>query len=140
MIKYPIIIFSYNRPNHLNKLLASLERNKEILNHKIYFFCDGPKNDTDIEKISLIKNIIKVSKLKFFEINFREVNLGLSKNIINGISKVLSKNDACIVFEDDLLVEDSTIDFINFFLNYDSKKFKFGSVSAFSYIENFKYI
>ena len=138
MIKYPIIIFSYNRPNHLNKLLGSLERNKEISNHKIYFFCDGPKNNIDIKKISSIKNIIKLSKLKFFEINFREANLGLSENIIKGISKVLSKNDACMVFEGDLLVEDSTIDFINFFLNYESNKFKFGSVSAFSYIENFK--
>ena len=55
MIKYPIIIFSYNRPSHLNRLLRSLERNKEISNHEIYFFCDGPKNDSDIKKYLQLK-------------------------------------------------------------------------------------
>ena len=32
-----------------------------------FIFCDGPKNDSDIKKISSIKNIIKVSKLKFLK-------------------------------------------------------------------------
>ena len=49
MIKYPIVIFSYNRPTHLENLLISLKNNSDISDHKIFLFCDGPKNEKDKE-------------------------------------------------------------------------------------------
>ena len=59
-----IIIFTYNRPRHLNQLLLSLEENKISTNKKIYLFCDGPKNKKDLNKINEIKKILKKTKLK----------------------------------------------------------------------------
>ena len=48
---YPIVIFAYNRPNHLRELLKSIKNSKNYKNHKFYFFCDGPKkNHTQYEK------------------------------------------------------------------------------------------
>jgi len=47
----PIIIFSYNRPSHLNNLINSLTKNKVSKSSKIFFFCDGPKNNFDKKKI-----------------------------------------------------------------------------------------
>ena len=58
----PIIIFSYNRPKHLNDLIDSLIENKEAKLSKIYFFCDGPKNQYDIKKIDEIKKLLKKKK------------------------------------------------------------------------------
>lgn len=37
IVKFPIIIFSYNRPNHLNKTLKALTENTKIKCHKIFF-------------------------------------------------------------------------------------------------------
>ena len=61
----PIVIFSYNRPSHLNNLLDSLIKNKESRFFKIFFFCDGPKNDYDKKKIIEIIKLLKKKKIKY---------------------------------------------------------------------------
>ena len=67
----PIVIFSYNRPKHLNNLFESLALNKISKLNKIFFFCDGPKNKYDKKKISEIKLLLKKKKL-IFTIKFLE--------------------------------------------------------------------
>jgi len=62
---YPIVIFTYNRPDHLKKLLNSIKKNKNFKKHKFYFFCDGPKNNRNKkEKIKIEKNILIIKKFK----------------------------------------------------------------------------
>ena len=68
----PIIIFSYNRPKHLNNLLNSLIKNNISKLSKIFFLCDGPKNKNDIKKISEIKKLLKNKKSKFHSKIFRK--------------------------------------------------------------------
>ena len=60
----PIIIFSYNRPKHLNNLLDSLIENRPSKLSKIFLFCDGPKNKYDQKKIKEIKKLLKKKKNK----------------------------------------------------------------------------
>ena len=57
MKKFPIIIFSYNRPLHLRRMLLSLENCKDVSKYPVYFFCDGPKNQLDKKKIIKIQKI-----------------------------------------------------------------------------------
>ena len=67
MIKYfPIVLFCYNRPEHLHKVLTAFEDSYDIDKYKIYLYCDGPKNNFDNIKIDRIRNIIeKNNNLKF---------------------------------------------------------------------------
>ena len=58
IVRFPIIIFSYNRPNHLKKTLKALIQSTTIKHHKIFFFNDGPKNYKDKKKIKAIKKLI----------------------------------------------------------------------------------
>ena len=44
----PIVIFCFNRPNHVQKLLESLIQNEEIVSSKLYVFIDGPRQTDDI--------------------------------------------------------------------------------------------
>ena len=100
---YPIVIFCYNRPNHLKKMLESIQRNAESIHTKAYFFIDGAKNDRDKVEISKILEIINSSNI--FKENIiinRDSNFGMQKNVISGISHVLRENDAAIILEDDL--------------------------------------
>ena len=135
----PIVIFAYNRPKHLSNLLDTLILNKSSKLSKIFFFCDGPKNEHDERKISEIKNLLKKKKIKFHYKNFRKKNIGLAKNIIRGVSKVLNKYKSCIILEDDLILNPNCINFMNVMLEKFKNIEDTGSVSAHSYIDEFNY-
>ena len=67
---YPIIIFCYNRHDLLFKLIESLKKNINIYKHKLYVFCDGPKNKKDIIDIKKITKILNnfnyIKKKKYY--------------------------------------------------------------------------
>ena len=136
----PIVIFAYNRPNHLLNLLNSLFLNTNITNHDIFFFCDGAKNYKDKKNIILIKKIINrfKKKLKFRKIFYNKNNIGLAKNIINGVTETLKKSQYCIVLEDDLLLNPEAINFLNHYLKLFKNNYRFGSISAHSYLDKMK--
>ena len=133
-----IVIFSYNRPKHLSKLIDTIIKNNINKNYKIYLFCDGPKNKLDQLKINNIKEILKEKKISFAHKTYRKKNIGLSKNIIEGISFVLKKHNSCIVLEDDLILNKNCITFMNTMLHKFKKDYSLGSVSAHSYLDDFK--
>ncbi len=134
----PIIIFAYNRPKHTNNLINSLIENKISKSSKIFFFCDGPKNISDEIKIREIKNLLKKKKLKIYFKIFRKKNIGLANNIIKGVSYVMRNHSSCIVLEDDLVLNKNCINFMNTMLSEFKTDHKIGSISAHSYIDNFK--
>lgn len=136
----PIVIFAYNRPNHLLNLLNSLFLNPNITKHDFFFFCDGAKNFNDEKNIIQIKKIINrfKKKLKFKKILYNRKNIGLAKNIINGVAETLKKRDCCIVLEDDLVVNSKTINFLDHYLKLFKYNPLFGSVSAHSYLDRMK--
>ena len=134
-----IVIFSYNRPKHLSKLIDTIIGNNIRKNYKIYLFCDGPKNKLDKLKIENIKEIIKKKRIIFTHKTYRVKNIGLSRNIIDGISFVLKRHKSCIVLEDDLILNKNCINFMNTMLHKFQKHYSLGSVSAHSYLDNFKF-
>lgn len=136
----PIVIFAYNRPKHLSNLLDSLVINKSSKLSKIFLFCDGPKNEYDEGKISEIKNLLKIKNIKIYHKKFRKKNIGLANNIIRGVTKVLNKYKSCIILEDDLILNPNCIKFMNVMLENFKNTEDIGSVSAHSYIDEFKYI
>ncbi len=134
----PIIIFSYNRPKHLNNLLDSLIENRPPKLSKIFLFCDGPKNKYDQKKIKEIKKLLKKKKISIKYKTFRKKNIGLANNIIAGVNEVLLKHKSCIVLEDDLVLNRNCINFMNTILDKFKNQKNIGSVSAHSYIDEFK--
>ena len=121
-------------------LLNSLFLNPGITKHDILFFCDGAKNYSDEKNIILIKKIINrfKKKLKFKKIFYNRKNIGLAKNIINGITETLKKSPYCIVLEDDLVVNSEAINFLDHYLKLFKNNSFFGSVSAHSYLDKMK--
>ena len=55
----PIIIFTYNRLNHLDTLIQSLKKNVLFEKSKVIVFSDGPKNEIDKKKIKKIRIYLK---------------------------------------------------------------------------------
>lgn len=137
---YPVLIFVYDRPKLLLNLLESIKKNKNYNRHKYYFFCDIPKKtlfNFDIKKTK--KNIRFINNFRCNKkiIKLRKKNYGLAKNVISGVSSVLKHNEACIVLEDDLVLHEDCLNFINFGLNKFKHDKKIGSISGYSYINNY---
>ncbi len=136
----PIAIFCYNRPKHLQKLLESIKKNKNYKKHKYFFFCDGLKDKSSSKNINISSQIKKIISL--FNVNkkifYRKSNLGLSKNIIQGVTKVLKTYEKVIVLEDDLQLDVNFLAFMNKSLTKFSSNKDLGSITGFSYIHNNK--
>ena len=131
-----ILLFVYNRPNHLKSTIKSLKQNKFYNLFDITIFCDGPKNKSELDKVKKVRDIVKNLKgFKSKKIIINQTNNGLSKSIIKGITYAFrDKNtDRIIVLEDDL-------NFNKFFLEFMCNcldKYRFskniGSVSGYSF-------
>ena len=56
----PIILFTYNRPTHTQKVLDALSKNIESSNSIIYIYQDGPKQNADISNLEKINKVQKI--------------------------------------------------------------------------------
>jgi hypothetical protein len=105
----PVVLFTYNRPDHLRRTLDCLRENQVPL---IYAFSDGPKTPEVAARVSEVRRILR--EIDWCEVNLveRTENLGLGKSILTGVSEVLQKHMAIIVFEDDLICVPGTYQYL----------------------------
>ena len=130
----PIAIFCYRRLDLLKKLLKSIEKNKNSKKFQVFFFLDNFKNETDKKDVIKVHNFIK--NYNFFykkKIILRNTNLGLKKNIKDGINLVFKKHDKIIVLEDDLEVSRNFFFTINTLLDKYKKNNEITSVTGYSF-------
>ena len=135
----PIIVFCYNRPDHLRKTLGWLQANKHATDSTLYVFCDGPKanaTDEQIKKIEAVRAVVDeqavVPAFKEVHVLKRSENLGLGTSIITGVTEVINKHGKAIILEDDLETSPFFLDYMNKCLgHYESRKSVF-SISGLS--------
>ncbi len=111
--KSVIIIFAYNRPSHLKRVLIALENNK--VKNDIYLIIDGPKNNFDKinqKDISLSLDRFNNKNKRILKIIKRKKNLGLAKSITEGITFLSKKYQNLIILEDDTIAYKNFIKFI----------------------------
>ena len=106
-----ILLFGYNRPSHLRRLLISLENQK--IKNDIYFIMDGPKSELD--KIVQKEIRLMTEKNHFLNIQcfFRKNNLGLANSIVEGLNKIRKKSKYVLILEDDCIPRIGIFDYIN---------------------------
>lgn len=130
----PIIIFTYNRIDHLDTLIRSLKKNNLFADSKVFVFSDGPKNEIDKKKIENIRIFLKKNlPIHKSEIIERDVNLGLSRNVIGGITDAFKTYDQLIILEDDLEVSPFFLNYMNDALNMYKSVDNVASISGYMY-------
>lgn len=143
----PICVFGYNRPDHLLKCLDSLAACKEAKDSDLFVFCDGPKNTGMQDRCSAVAQIAVEEKekgrFKNVEVKISEKNNGLAKSIITGVTNVIEKYGKVIVIEDDLVVSNYYLKYMNESLLYYSDDARIWSVTGYTYplkaLENYDY-
>ena len=113
----PLVIFVYDRLDHTKKLFNCLNNAKNIENTDVWIFSDGPKSKKVEKRVLETREYIKHLKDKN---NFRNLyieesnkNKGLANSVIEGVTKVLNLYGKVIVLEDDLIISETFLIYIN---------------------------
>jgi len=115
----PIVVFAYNRPDHLQDCLESLALNKGAALSPLTIYCDGPKEGDETAATNSARQIAqkwaqsKPSPFARVQVVERPKNLGLANSVISGVSEALSIHDRVIVVEDDLVLSSDFLSFMN---------------------------
>lgn len=120
-----IVIFAYNRLEHLRECLAKLEISIGDLDLPVYVYSDGPKGPPDVESVEAIRKLLSEQNSRFnLTPIFRPFNYGLSKNIKDGLSDIFTDFDAAIIIEDDILLSPVAISYfvaaLKYYEDYDN--------------------
>lgn len=140
----PIVVFAYNRHDKLERLLKSLEKNKNIRMMELYFFVDIPdkKNKRDIKYnqkvIEFLENYqIHNKEFKNIYVKVSDKHKGLANSIISGVSEVINQHRKVIVLEDDLEVSNDFLDYMQRGLKFYENEKKIWSLAGYSPVFTF---
>ena len=132
----PIAFFCFNRIDRLINFIESLKLCPESINSDLIIFSDACRYEEERHKIEDIRLYIKnIEGFNSIRIIHREVNLGVDYNIIRGIQQMSQEYDSFIVVEDDLVVSNQFLRFMNAGLDHFKDFDKVLTLSAFNYVK-----
>ncbi len=110
----PILVLAYNRPDHLSKTLEALRANRLASESELYIYSDAPRNAEAEAKVAAVRAVIAETK-GFAKVTtvYREKNVGLANNVIEGVSRLVNEYGRVIVVEDDLITSPFFLTFMN---------------------------
>jgi hypothetical protein len=107
-----LLIFTYNRPEHTQKVLDKLLQCRRLSECDVIIISDGVRKAEHEENVETTRNVIgKWVELHPAEVIVRPINFGLKKNIETGVTDVLKKYPRVIVLEDDILVNPAFLEY-----------------------------
>ncbi len=110
----PIVLFAYNRPAHLRATVDALVRNELAAESELTVYCDGPARPAHEEACQAVRASARaITGFKRVEVIVRDLNLGLARSIITGVSAMVSQHGRVIVLEDDLVTSPYFLRFMN---------------------------
>lgn len=130
----PVIIFVYSRLDHTKKLIDCLNKNINIQNTDVWIFSDGYK-EKSYKKVKEVRDYIHSlegnNNFKSLHIIEAKKNQGLANSVIKGVSNILEKYDKVIVIEDDLVISESFIQYMNDALDFYNEDKRIWSISGY---------
>ena len=110
----PVALFCYARPEHTRRTLHALAANELAGTTDVYAFADGPRSERDAQAVAATREVLRDARgFRSLEIIERETNLGLAKNISDGVGRTIALDGTCIVVEDDIVTARSFLRYMN---------------------------
>lgn len=137
MFTAPVLLITFNRPEHTRRTLEALLLQRP---NELYIFQDGPRDDNadDLIKCQLVREVIdnQLSRVSF-ELNihkhYSNENRGCRDAIIYAISSVLKEHESVIVVEDDIITSPAFLSYMNVALEYYKDNKSVYSISGHSH-------
>jgi hypothetical protein len=130
----PIALFVYNRLGLTQRTANSLRENDLASRSDLFIFSDGAKNDADRTAVEQVRRYTRtIQGFRSVTIIERDVNWGLAKSVITGITMLCNEFGRVIAIEDDLLTTGDFLTFVNKALERYEYEPKIFSVSGFNF-------
>jgi len=94
-------------------MFDALSKNREFYESPLYIFADAARTESEAQEVARARAVAKSLNHPNMELVERESNLGLSKSVIDGVTSVCRTHGKVIVIEDDLIVSDRFLEFMN---------------------------
>lgn len=131
---YPVLLITFNRPEHTRRTLAALMVQKP---YEMYVYQDGPRDGNIIDKTNcqkvreVIDEITRDSDTIMHK-HYSPINRGCRDAVIFAISSVLQDHKAVIVVEDDIITSPAFLNYMTKTLDYYQNRKNVHSISAYS--------
>lgn len=110
----PILLFTYNRPEHLQNTITALQRNALATDSDLYIYSDAAKTPQQQQTVDKVRQFIRtIDGFKSVTIIERSENWGLARSIIDGVTSQVNRFGRVIVLEDDLITAPHFLQFMN---------------------------
>lgn len=127
----PVLLFVYNRLEHVKRGVESLQKNVLAAQSELYIYSDAARTDADEEAVTEVRKYIhSIGGFKQITITERVENWGLARSIIDGVTTVVNEYGKVIVLEDDLVVAPFFLKFMNDALEVYKDEPKVGHIQA----------
>jgi hypothetical protein len=133
-----VVIFTYDRPDHLERLLYTYYKNQISVLLPTTIYMDAPKSsEAKKAQIKTTKIINRYNDVfKNIKLIKRKINLGSKMNIITGITESFDNFKKLIILEDDLVLSENFLEFLSVCLEYFEGSEYVYHISGCSLIEN----
>lgn len=130
-----IAVFGYKRPEKLDHLLSSIKSSNALpLISSVQVFVDGPKNENGNQMVLETQRVALAYEGGKFSVFLSPINKGLESSILSGVSVTFESNDAVIVLEDDLKLDEYALQyFVDCLLQFSSTKV-IGAINGFCFL------
>lgn len=134
----PVILFTYNRPEHTKNTIEALAKNELAEQTALYVFSDAAKKEQDAEKVTQIRAYVEKDVTGFEKVTLiaRAENYGLAKNVIEGVTEIVNRYGKVIVLEDDLVTNPYFLRFMNDGLERYQNEKKVTGVTGYSFLDD----
>lgn len=134
MRRAPITLFVYNRLWHTRQAVEALQKNELAGESDLFIFADAASTPDAISAMQDVREYIRsIVGFKSVSVIERPRNLGLANSIIDGVTRLCDEYGKVIVLEDDLVVSQHFLEFMNLGLDMYNEEDNVISISGYVY-------
>jgi hypothetical protein len=110
----PIVVFTYNRPEHTQRTLNALLINPLANESDIIIYSDSARTANHNKAVDEVRSYLsELTGFRSIKVIHRDNNFGLAESIIQGVTEVLQRSEKVIVLEDDMVVSPYFLEYMN---------------------------
>ena len=110
----PIVVFTYNRPEHTLRAFNALLKNPLANESDIIIYSDSAKTANHNKAVDEVRSFLsEITGFRSKKVIHRDNNFGLAESIIQGVTEVLKESEKVIVLEDDMVVSPYFLEYMN---------------------------
>ena len=113
-VSAPIVVFTYNRPEHTQRTLNALLINPLANESDIIIYSDSARAANHNKAVYEVRSYLtELTGFRSIKVIHRDKNFGLAESIIQGVTEVLQQSEKVIVLEDDMVVSPYFLEYMN---------------------------